>query len=335
MKEEFSKHIKVHKLEQVFLYVTSKCNLSCRTCYAQDLHGTMIQEDAMRYLKIGRDWGAWKATIIGGEPTMYSNLGNLIHLAKLIGYSFVRINTNGMFDKTFLNQPGVEDLDVICFSVDGPVPDVNDYIRRGANLNTILENMRYARNLGYEVRVNTTVTSLNMKEVSQIIYLVQEFGASEINLNVIISMGNAINNSYLTIQPNEWHLVYMEIMNKFSDFKIRIKIPPAFSRREDLGMHAQCGHKCVALDFSRLYITPDGNIYPCILFLGRNKPFTLKVFKRLTRNQNYCKFLNSSDTHYLPLCIFYKNRLNYGYDSKRVIDVDPTKDALHKEVSLS
>jgi MoaA/NifB/PqqE/SkfB family radical SAM enzyme len=241
-----------------------------------------------------------------------------------------------MFDTNLFYQSGIENLDVICFSVDGPTSDINDYIRKGANLDIILKNMRYAQDMGYEVRVNTTVTSLNINHIFQTIQLAQDNGVSEINLNVIILMGNAKNNAYLEVKPCEWLRVYLQILDRAADYNIRIKVPPAFSRLEHLRMHTQRGHRCVALEGSRVYVAPDGTAYPCILFLGSDNGYRdVRTLKSAMGNgsDSYCKFLHSSEPHYLPLCIFYKERLNYSIINE-TRHIEPVANPLAMEVCL-
>ena len=87
--------------EQVFLYISRRCNARCNNCYACPLPACHIGadiplEDAASILTHYRALGASKATFLGGEPTMHNQLPDMIVLAKMCGYDLVRINTNGM-----------------------------------------------------------------------------------------------------------------------------------------------------------------------------------------------------------------------------------------------
>ncbi len=312
-------------LEQIFLYVTRECNIHCITCYTRsDLmqSGDLNYSDIVQLLVELYAQGAWKLTILGGEPTIYPRLGDLITEAKKIGYNLVRINTNGIFNSSLLYDAGMRRLDIICFSIDGPTPEINDRIRSGGKLVVVMQNIEYARKLGYEVRVNSTINSLNIDYVEDIIQLAQDKGASLIYINVVFMMGEAINNPYLAVDPARWIKVYKKIVEDHKRFAIRIKISPGFSEFDNLEFHQKQGHQCLALKQSRLYVGSNGNIYPCLLFMNDHKyqeaccrsgKFDVlgKAMNSNTNINSYCHFLMSSTANYYPLCIFYKQRLNY------------------------
>lgn len=75
--------------------------------------------------------GASKLTLLGGEPTLYDNkrLLEIIKYSKKIGYKYIKIDTNGIFNKNILYKPDFHLLNEISFSLDGPSPSVNDKVR--------------------------------------------------------------------------------------------------------------------------------------------------------------------------------------------------------------
>jgi MoaA/NifB/PqqE/SkfB family radical SAM enzyme len=269
-------------------------------------------------LKSFRREGAWKLTLVGGEPTLFPKLDELVTVASNIGYSFIRINTNGIFDPQLLNRPKIRRVNIICFSIDGATPEVNDKIRVGGSLNTVLRNMVYAKKLGYDVRVNFTVTSWNIKQVLEAIYLAQNHGASQIDFNLVFMRGEAEKNPYLRVNPGEWLRVYNAVLQNHKKFKIRVKIPKAFSLPVELDEHEKKGHRCIALEQSRVYVLPNGEAWPCVLFLGipkyRTQAFKeeMNYFDLTLKAKKGCGYLNSQYLPYIPLCIYYKDRVNYN-----------------------
>src|SRR4030095_4796214 len=92
-------------VEQVFLYVTQKCNIRCVTCYALDhLERDADLDDAglLRILETQRAEGAWRLSFLGGEPTVHPRLREIAAAARGLGFEFVRVNTNGMFSTRWL-----------------------------------------------------------------------------------------------------------------------------------------------------------------------------------------------------------------------------------------
>lgn len=320
-------------LEQVFLYVTQHCNIRCITCYALDQlqrDSDLPFDDLVRLLSELRARGAWRLSLLGGEPTVYRPLGDLVTRARALGYTFVRINTNGMFATSLLRDPRMRAIDVFCFSVDGATPAVNDAIRKGARLERILANMRAARDAGFDVRMNTTVTARNIDQVFDIIDLAQRTGVSEVNLNVMFLMGYALGQQDLSVSPSVWRATYQEILRRRREFTMRIKLPPAFAEASELPQHRANGHRCLAMDDSRWYVASNGDAFPCLALMD-NVGHRVAEFRdgHMVPCSNgpstdegvhdYCHFVKMASDGLHPLCIFYKDRLNAekGADSPR------------------
>jgi MoaA/NifB/PqqE/SkfB family radical SAM enzyme len=312
--------------EQVFLYVTQRCNIRCVTCYALDQleRGTDLEYDeVLGMLRALHADGAWRLSFLGGEPTVYPALPLVVTAARDIGFSFVRINTNGMFDASLLYDARMRGVDVLCFSIDGATAAVNDSIRKGSRLNHVLGNMRLAVRLGYEVRVNVTITSRNIDYTFEMLTLAQDVGAAEVNLNVLFLMGYALDHQELSVAPAAWRRTYDEVVRRHREFSVRIKLPPAFATAEELPRHRDNGHRCVAADGSRLYAASNGDVYPCLTlmddpshrvatFSGGRMIKLVTVLPGGERVHDYCHFINMQTDGLHPLCIFYKERLNFS-----------------------
>jgi MoaA/NifB/PqqE/SkfB family radical SAM enzyme len=311
-------------LDQVFLYVTQKCNIRCVTCYALDQlerAEDLSVDQLLTVLGQFRAQAAWKLSILGGEPTVHPQLTYITSAARAMGFRFVRINTNGMFKASFLEADATRSIDVICFSIDGATPAVNDAIRKGARLERIIANMQHAAALGYDVRANMTVTSRNIHEVFEVIALVERCGSREINLNVMFEMGYAEGREDLAVPPDQWLRIYDEVVRRRSEFAIGIKIPLAYAAPADLRHHQDDGHRCVAFDGSRRYVASNGDVFPCLAMMDdrgqRLAEFangSLSAIKPMTADatsiHDYCHFIRLRTDGLRPLCLFHKTRLN-------------------------
>lgn len=320
----------MNSLDQVFLYVTVDCNIGCMTCYMRECHqepSLMPLSVGIEHLKEFRARGAWKLSILGGEPTLYPYLGDLVFAAKKIGYTYVRINTNGQFDQDLLMEPGIKQLDTICFSIDGPTEKINSEIRRGSNLGLLLNNMRAAKRLGYDVRVNCTVTARNLGHVPGVISVAEQNGCSLIYINIVFMMGAALENSFLAIQPEEWLSMYKTIVETHHNWRTRIRVPIGYVSTEQSKAQSNNNHQCLAARGSRVYVLPNGDTYPCLLLLsepslksngGEQGDYVMKLqhFAGVDEAElhTHCHFINTTPSSYLPLCIYFKEKLNYDFD---------------------
>lgn len=104
-----------NKIKQVFVYITSRCQLRCRQCLYKPLlcnESTDIDFYILvDLLKEFYKYGAYKVSFLGGEPTLYNDkknskdFGDVIEEVKQIGYKYIRVDTNGQFEKNILMSP--------------------------------------------------------------------------------------------------------------------------------------------------------------------------------------------------------------------------------------
>lgn len=311
------------QLEQIFLYLTLQCDSRCITCYMHKHYSNPRQmpfQKAKEYIQKYRSWGAKKLTLLGGEPTLYPHLAQLVKFAKDIGYSHVRIQTNGQFDSTIFIHPSIlENVDTFCFSVDGHTEALNYFIRAGCSLNKTLENMRFAKQLGYDVRTNTTITSVNIDHIFDIVNVVENNGSSVAYLNVVFSMGAALNHPYLIVYPKQWINTFDEIKKHSHKFRAKVKVPIGYI------VSVPIDHCCIAFKMLRLYVMPNGDAYPCILFVDQPKlqvdacPYSHKLisytYATYEEMSKYCYFLSVNKDSLKPSCLYYRKVFGGRYDN--------------------
>jgi MoaA/NifB/PqqE/SkfB family radical SAM enzyme len=196
------------RLKQVFLYLTDECNLRCKYClYKPNLTFHLKEkeiplETAIRLISDFKELGASKLTIMGGEPTLYGisqqwkPLLKLIEESKVLGYEYVRIDTNSMFKNSLLYEKEFRMLDEITFSIDGHEPNINDIVRGKESFNKCVSNIRLAVNLDYHVDITACVHKLNVGRdvdgdllLHKLILFAESLGAKRINFHPIFKMG--------------------------------------------------------------------------------------------------------------------------------------------------
>jgi MoaA/NifB/PqqE/SkfB family radical SAM enzyme len=302
-------------LDQVFLYVTQKCNIRCVTCYALDQlerHDDLSEADLLAVLAKLQSQGAWKLSFLGGEPTVHPRLRDIAASARSLGYRFMRVNTNGMIPTSWLRAESTKAIDVFCFSVDGSTSEVNDAIRKGARLTRVIANMELAATLGFDVRVNMTVTSANLHQIRDVIALAKNAGACEVNLNVMFQMGYASAREDLCVDPAQWRAIYDDLIANHDHLGVRLKIPRAFASHDELSGCREQGHRCLAAEGSRVYVSSNGDAYPCLTMMDDE---TWRVGDEIDARllgdavHDYCHFIKMRSDEFRPLCIFHKTRL--------------------------
>jgi tungsten cofactor oxidoreducase radical SAM maturase len=133
-------------VRKVYLEVTTRCNLRCRTCVRNvwdEPLGDMSEVTFERVLAGLRKLPELREVVFGGygEPLAHPRCLNYMRAVKELGVK-VTVSTNG----TLLDERRAEALvdlrvDSVTVSLDGADPDTYADVRRGAELRTVLENI--------------------------------------------------------------------------------------------------------------------------------------------------------------------------------------------------
>jgi len=218
-------------LDFLWLEVTKKCNLECLHCYAESspqapLLQRMTYDDWRRTLQQAWVLGCRKVQFIGGEPTLYPRLPDLIEEARGIGYEFIEVFTNG----TTLSDPLLDTFKRcavrVAFSFYGPSADVHEQVTtRTGSFERTLGNIRKAVNLGLPVRVGIIAMGLNAGRVQETRALLNGLGVTSVRVDRVRGIGRGG-----ALSPNP-------------------------DQQEEL---------CGACWRGKLCITADGSVFPCV-----------------------------------------------------------------------
>ena len=325
MKYRLDKKFKSHfkNLKQVFLYVINDCNLSCPQCiYKPNIYFNIGDkeipyETAANLLETFHSMGAKKLTILGGEPTLYGkgkdkNLGDLIELSKSIGYSYVRIDTNGIFDDEYLVNEKIKQLDEISFSIDGYDETTNDKVRGEGNFLRAINNIKKAVTLGYTANITACIYDelLEQKneefELEKLIYLAESLGVKRINFHALIKDGTPIDlwSGDLEVSVDKWIEFYNVIVENIEKkkYKIDVRIPQHFVTKKEFDRNPDYYGFCPAKLGERVLVHPDGIIRICSGLLGTAYSVADYVGKEIIWNSKMTNELRGHQLNKLTPC---------------------------------
>ncbi|MFB6186086.1 MAG: radical SAM protein [Halobacteriaceae archaeon] len=274
------------ELQQVFLYITDSCNLSCIQClYKPNLTDVNSGKDiplgtAKKLLNYFYKLGARKLTLLGGEPTLYgqsktgTELGELIDTANSIGYEYIRMDTNGSFSPNILDQSEVSELSEIAFSLDGYTEQMNDSIRGEGVFKNSLKNIKLAVEKGYKVTITATLHEHMLEEgdsgklkIENMIRFAESLGIDTINFHDIFKVGVPMDTWTGNINPSveEWPDVYKLIRARIDNdcYDIQVRLPIAFVTEEEFEKNSEFYGYCPAKMGERVMVHPNGLIRIC------------------------------------------------------------------------
>jgi len=228
------------------------CNLRCKHCsiFSSGIDG--IGKNKLSYQEITDDLklqyknGARIAYFEGGEPTMWSdngkNLGDIIKVAKDIGYKNVGYTTNGM-NEFFTGS------DVIAVSLDGP-KEIHDMIRGEGTFDKLMENISKAEFTG-SIYANVVIQKDNIGCIEEVAKLVADNK----------KLSGAIFN-FITPPPQELMLTLEEKKAAVAELsELKKKGLPILNSRHGLELliEEDWSKKC-PYNFT-VFMTPDGTHY--------------------------------------------------------------------------
>ena len=170
----------------VSLKVTEKCNSRCITCNVwreqsnkpeltiEDLEKIFYQLKAVKIKTIG---------FYGGEPLLRKDIGEVARKAKsIMKESRLLVITNGLLLKDKAKELLDGGCDYVCISLDG-IGEVNDKIRGvPGDYQRVIAGIEELKKIDtkkkVKINIGTTLLSLNIHQVPQLINLARELGIS-------------------------------------------------------------------------------------------------------------------------------------------------------------
>lgn len=290
MDQKFKDYFKTN-LRQIFFYIIDDCNLRCEQCLYKTEIAFQIEKKevdfdvAIKLLSDFREMGAVKLTLMGGEPTLYGikqqnrPLLELIKKAKELGYEYVRIDTNGQFNSSLLEQPEFKMLDEITFSIDGPNKEINDPIRGYGSFDKCVKNIKRAKELGYNIDITACISKFLIERdedgnlyLDRMIKFAEDLGIERINFHNLFKTGVPRDcfSGNLDISIKDWFRVWNEIEDKVDnkEYKIPVRIPQSFTTKEKFDENPAYYGYCSCKTGSRILIHPNGMLRVCSLMIG-------------------------------------------------------------------
>lgn len=158
--------------------VTDRCNFRCTYCMPKEIFGDdyvflpreelLTFEEMERLAKIFESFGVKKIRLTGGEPLMRRNIDELVKkLLSMDNIKDVGLTTNGVLLKQYgqkLKDAGLTRLNISLDALDENL--FGNLNGRGIKPSFIFENIQFAKNLGFEIKVNMVVQkNVNDQEI--------------------------------------------------------------------------------------------------------------------------------------------------------------------------
>ena len=157
----------------VTMSLTDKCNFRCVYCELPHMNrDEMSTADWHRAIDELADAGMMRVSLMGGEPLLRKDVGELIDHLKARGVN-VAMNTNGWLFPQRIEE--IAKLDLVCITLDGP-RELNDAQRHPGAYDKVLAAIDLARSRDVKVITMTVVTKGGLDTVDHVLQVARDKG---------------------------------------------------------------------------------------------------------------------------------------------------------------
>lgn len=265
------------------LLITSRCNLKCFYCYVDATNRKVqdIEESALHELidtLYAR--GTRLVVLLGGEPLLYNNIGDIIRHIKKKGM-VCELITNGYFVSRHLDALSL--CDSVCVSLDGD-RESHDHNRGVGSYDKAVEAIRLLKEKGIPTRIKAVFTRNNQSSLDFLCRFAQQE-----RLMLTVSTA-AIYDERVYSQNDRWldgaekkrFIASLYSLKKRSfpvgysftalNYMRRWPYPEDFIVKRDRSNHRAKFRlrRCLRKDRS-FYVDSDGRMYPCAYLWGKGE----------------------------------------------------------------
>ncbi len=268
------------KFRSIWLSITYNCNNRCTWCYSnstsEEIRGNVMSKgilDGSR--KLLKELGIKKITLIGGEPTMYKGLEDIIATSKEIGFDVGMVSNGRNFSsRRFTKKIKSAGLDRLTISVEGSCSEMHDKITQVAgSFEQTIKGIDNCYEFGVPIATESTVSYVNQDDLPNLVRFFKSKNVSIASFNVC---GPCLTKKHsFTVQPIDASKLLTKIyeISKEVGLKINIVTPQPlcnFSSEiaEDMLKNKSINTRCYSFYGSGFVIDFNGDILPCVHYSG-------------------------------------------------------------------
>lgn len=287
-------------IDSLRILVTSRCNYRCIFCHREGVFSTtkeeLTPEDYGFLAKVANELGIIYHKLTGGEPLIRDDIAQIVREIKPYSKE-ISLVTNGYFLVEKAKDLADAGLDRVNVSLHSLTPGIYEYITGGVkDLQRVLDGINRVLDYGVRVKLNYLLMRSNMLEFEKIIRLAEDLHV-DVNIIELIPLGvprAVYSREHISIKPVVDYLEKNHVRKYYRELHNR----PVYVLESGIKVEVVIGYgsglfcsKC-----SRLRLTPDGYLKPCLyvdepkIYIARairerDRDSVVKAFKDITRQR--------------------------------------------------
>ncbi len=258
--KEIREAVAAGKLLSMEIEFSRVCNFRCRYCYVEDRGGApdeLSRAEIRDVLRQARDLGAGKIIILGGEPSIYPHLREMIEFMSGLGLSMEMFSNGSGIDRdtaAFLARHRVR----VALKLNSKDQEIQDRLagREGAH-QIMLQALEHLRAAGYPsqelfLAISTVICRPNFAELPAMWTWLREQDI-EPYFEVITPQAHALENDWLLVESSELKQLFERLAGIDSS-----KFGRSWQPQPPL-----VGNRCMRHQVSCV-VTATGEVMPCV-----------------------------------------------------------------------
>jgi uncharacterized protein len=247
---------------KAILYLGLICNLRCPYCYLP-YKSTMPDEvkfDQLLEKLLSLD--VKRLEVLGGEPFIYKNRLLLVLEQVKKRNIALAISTNGLiYDKEVVEKLRMSGIEKFQVSIDACTPATYMKVRGGTaeNFDKVIKNIKRFQEDELDVILSFVLVKPNINELGAFVEMANRLNVRKLNIGTFTPVGEG---------KNVWNwMLTQEDFNSVSAQLEKLKVSYPNIDISFNGAEGGAGELCNA-GTTEIAVLPNGDIYPCGLFVG-------------------------------------------------------------------
>jgi radical SAM protein with 4Fe4S-binding SPASM domain len=280
----------------VHLDLTYRCNERCVHCYLDhDDKGEMSFAEIDRVLGQMAAAGVFILTLSGGEPLLRKDFFDILRRARELNFN-IKLKTNAILiheaEAALLRRYGVDDIQVSIYSHRAEVHDAITKVK--GSLERSLKAIAFLISQGLRVTMANVLMRQNLTDYPGVQALARELGA-HFSIDPTITPHINGDRSLLSLNIARAELAKVLHDENLSGAAEACVPPPPVDDDALDAVPCSAGH-------SYCYISPYGEVYPCVQFPLPSGNVRHQDFLDIWRNSPQLKEVRTIRTRDLPVC---------------------------------
>lgn len=272
MLDEFVKDNFERPIISLRITITNRCNVNCLYCHHDGMVTSkeeMTADELYTICKIAKNLGVKKIRLSGGEPLIRKDIVDIVEKINSLGFKDISMTSNGILLEKYAQDLKDAGLDRINVSLDTLNRETYEYITRKDYLESAKAGILKAVEVGlYPVKINMVIMKdINQNEVKDMFKFCKE-NNMVLQLIELIESENCDDDKFSA----DYHYKLDIIEERLADIADEVHERKFMQGRKkyyindgEIEVVRPVDNSTFCANCSRLRITPDGKIKPCLL----------------------------------------------------------------------